>query len=87
MKIKSMLLSVALTVLFTGLAQAQAPVHQTPQPEAPAVVGKPYAKAQTKHQAAAKKKHKAAKKSGAKKAKKKSAQPGKSTKQAKHHVH
>jgi hypothetical protein len=87
MKFKPMLLAVGLTVLSSSLALAQAPVHQSPQPEAPAVVGKPHAKSGAKAQAAAHKKHKAGKKSAAKKGKKKPAKHGKSAKLAKHPVH
>ncbi len=87
MKFKPMLLTAALTILLSGLAQAQAPVHETPQPEAPAVVGKHHAaKPEAKSKASAKKKHKAAKKTSAKRGKKKPGKSAKSTQQAKHHV-
>ncbi|HEY4083101.1 MAG TPA: hypothetical protein VGM81_20645 [Burkholderiaceae bacterium] len=83
MKFKPMLLSAALTILISGMAQAQAPVHETPQPEAPAVVGKHHA-AKPVAKSASKKKHKAAKKSAAKSAKKGKKKPAKSAKSAKH---
>ncbi len=84
MKIKPLLLSLALLVLSAGVAQAQ--VHETSQPVPPAVTAKPHLKAE----AVAKKKHKAAKKSAAKKGKqgkKKPAKHGKSAKAHKQHVH
>jgi len=80
MKIKSLLLSLALS--SAGLAQAQ--VHETPQPVPPAVAAKPHLKAQ----AAAKQKHtKPAKKSAARKGKKKPAKHAKSAKAHKPAVH
>jgi hypothetical protein len=55
MNMKFKTLTLALTLLLAGTTVAQAAVHETPQPEAPAVVGK----ATASH--AASKKHKASK--------------------------
>ena len=79
MTMKFKILTLALSLLMAGTAQAA--VHETPQPQAPAVVGKAHvATAATKKHKAAKK-HVKSKKKGAKKHGKASAH--KST----HHVH